>query len=172
MLFVGKYVQQQPTIYDYPSRDYWKEEIATNPTELRIDLQLIGQKDLLNSQQRLLYNTVIRYFKDLVVGRNPPQLLLNVNRRTRTGKSYIIKLVLVYLQTIAKQATRRAPVLRLALTGVATYAIDSQTLYKLLRLPTRSNFEELLPATLQSIQADLKGISYFIIDKKSIISLT
>lgn len=103
MPFVSKYVQRQPTIYDYPSRDYQKEEIATNPAELRIDSQLIGQKELLNSEQRLLYDTVIYYFKDVLAGRNLLQLLLNIDRRAGTGKSYIIKLILVYLQSLAKR---------------------------------------------------------------------
>lgn len=124
MLFVGKYAYRQPTIYNYPGRDYQKEEIAANPIELRIDSQLIGQKNLLNSKQRLLYNTVIYYFKNVLAGTNLPQLLLNVNRRTSTSKSYIIKLVSAYLQTIAARVQRRAPVLRLVPTSVAVYAID------------------------------------------------
>lgn len=97
MLFVGKYTQQQPTIHTYPGRDFQKEEISANPTELRIDLQLTRQRDLLNSKQRLLYNIVIYYFEYVLAGRNLPQLLLNVDRRTSTSKSYIIKLVLAYL---------------------------------------------------------------------------
>lgn len=93
---------------------------------------------------------MIYYFEDDLAGRNLPQLLLNVDGRARTRKSYVIKLISAYLQTIAKRLRqqRRAPVLRLAPTGVATYAIDSQTLYKLLKLPTRSAFEELLATTL------------------------
>lgn len=124
MPFVGKYAYIQPTIYAYPGRDFQKEEIAANPAELRIDSQSIGQKDLLNPEQRLLYNTVIHYFEDVLLGRNLLQLLLNVNRRAGTGKSYIIKLVSAYLQKMAKRVRRRAPVLRLVLTGIAIYAID------------------------------------------------
>lgn len=172
MLFVGKYAYIQPTIYAYPGRDFQKEEIAANPTELRIDSQLTGQKDLLNPKQRLLYNTVIYYFKDVLLGRNLLQLLLNVNRRARTSKSYIIKLVLVYLQKIAKRVRRRAPVLRLVPTSVTIYAINGQTLYKLLKLLARSAFEELLSTTLQTVQADLYRIIYLIIDEKSIIGLS
>lgn len=93
---------------------------------------------------------MIYYFKDNLAGRNLPQLLLNVNGRARTRKSYIIKLISVYLQTIAKRLRQqhRAPVLRLVPTSVAAYTINSQTLYKLLKLPTRSVFEELLATTL------------------------
>lgn len=107
----------------------------------------------MNSEQRLLYNIVIYYFEDVLIGRNPLQLLLNVNSRTGTRKSYVIRLISVYLQTIAKrlQQQRRALVLRLALTSIAVYAINSQTLYKLLRLPTRSAFEELLTTALQTV---------------------
>lgn len=101
MPFVGKYTQQQPNIHNHPSRDYQKEEIAANPTELRVDLQSIGQRDLLNSKQRLLYNIVIHYFEDVLAGRNLLQLLLNVDRRIGTSKSYVIKLMSAYLQTIA-----------------------------------------------------------------------
>lgn len=172
MLFIGKYTQQQPTIYTYPGRDFQKEEISANPIELRIDLQLTRQRDLLNSEQRLLYNIVIYYFEYILVGRNLPQLLLNVDRRTSTSKSYIIKLILVYLQTIAKRMNYKAPVLRLVLTGIAVYTINGQTLYKLLKLLTRSSFEELSTTTLQTIQANLDSISYLIINEKSIIRLT
>lgn len=41
----------------------------------------------------------------------------------------------------------------------------------MLKLPTRGAFEELSTTLVQSIQADLDGISYLIIDEKSIISL-
>lgn len=172
MLFVRKYAQQQPTIYAYPGRDFWKEEISANPIELRIDSQLTRQRDLLNSEQRLLYNIVIYYFEHVLVGRNLLQLLLNVDRRTSTSKSYIIKLVLAYLQTIAERINRKAPVLRLVLTGVAAYTINGQILYKLLKLLTRSSFEELSTTTLQTIQANLDSISYLIINEKSMIRLT
>lgn len=172
MLFVGKYAHTWPTIHAYPGRDFWKEEIAANPAELRIDSQSTGQKDLLNPKQRLLYNTVIYYFEDVLLGRNPLQLLLNINRRAGTGKSYIIKLVSAHLQKIAERARRRAPVLRLVPTSVAVYAIDGQTLYKLLKLLARSAFEELLSTTLQTVQADLYRIMYLIINEKSIIGLS
>lgn len=172
MPFVGKYAYIQPTIYTYPGRDFQKEEIAANPAELRIDSQSIGQKDLLNPKQRLLYNTIIYYFNNVLLERNLLQLLLNVNRRARTSKSYIIKLVLAYLQKIAKRVRRRAPVLRLALTSIAVYAINGQTLYKLLKLLACSAFKELLSTTLQTVQADLYRIIYLIINEKSIISLS
>lgn len=174
MLFVGKYIEQWPTIYNYPGRDYQKEEITANPAELRIDLQSTGQKELLNSEQRLLYNTVIYYFESMIAGRNLPQILLNVNGRAGTGKSYIIRLILAHLQSLAQRTLqlRRAPVLRLALIGVAVYAINGQILYKLLKLPTRSIFEELSVASLQTVQADLASINYLIINEKSIISLS
>lgn len=42
----------------------------------------------------------------------------------------------------------KAPVLRLVLTGIAVYTINGQTLYKLLKLLTRSSFEELSTTTL------------------------
>lgn len=73
---------------------------------------------------------------------------------------------------MAARVQRRAPVLRLAPTGVATYAIDGQTLYKLLKLPSRGVFEELSSTTLQTVQADLNGIMYLIIDEKSMIGLS
>lgn len=97
MPFVGKYAQQWPTIHDYPGRDYWKEEIAANPAELRMDSQSTGQRDLLNPEQRLLYDIVIHYFEDTLAGRHLPQLLLNVDGRAGTGKSYVIKLISAHL---------------------------------------------------------------------------
>lgn len=105
-----------------------------------MDLQSTGQKELLNPEQRLVYDTVIDYYNDFLAGQTLPQLLLNVDGRIGTGKSYIINLTSAYLQT--KAGLRRSLVLRLALTGVVAYTIDSQTLYKLLKLPisSRRNF--------------------------------
>lgn len=69
--FVGKYAAQFPNIHYYLQRNYWKEEIAANPAELRVDSQLTGQKDLLNPEQRLLYDIVVYYYKDTLAGTNP-----------------------------------------------------------------------------------------------------
>lgn len=150
-IFVGKYATQFPNLYYYLQRNYQKEEIAVNLAELRIDSQLTGQKDLLNPEQRLLYDVVIRYYKDTLAGKNLGQLLLNVDRRASIGKSYIIKLISAYLQILATRAQYRALVLRLALTSVAAYAINSQTLYKLFKLPARSTFDNLAITTLQAV---------------------
>lgn len=138
--FIGKYAILFPNIYYYPQREYQKEEIAANPAELRIDLQSTGQKELLNPEQRLVYDTVIGYYNNFLAGQTLPQLLLNIDSRIGTSKSYIINLTSAYLQTKAR--LRRSLVLRLAPTSIAAYAIDSQTLYKLLKLPisSRRNF--------------------------------
>lgn len=70
--FVGKYNAEFPNIYLYPQRKYQKEEIALHPAELRIDSQSIDQKDLLNQEQRLLYNIVLAYYRGILDSQNPP----------------------------------------------------------------------------------------------------
>lgn len=95
--FVRKYAVEFPNIHYYLQRDYWREEIAANPAELRIDSQSTGQKELLNPKQRLLYDIVIRYYEATLAGQNPEQLLLNVDRRAGTGKSHVIKLISAHL---------------------------------------------------------------------------
>lgn len=62
-----------------------------------MDSQSTGQKNLLNSEQRLLYNTVIYHFENVLAGTNLPQLLLNVDGRAGTSKSYVIKLISAHL---------------------------------------------------------------------------
>lgn len=169
--FIRKYAPEFSNIYYYLQRNYQKEEIATNPTELRVDSQSIGQKELLNLQQRLLYDIVIRYYKDTLSGKNLAQLLLNIDRRASIGKSYVIKLILAYLQVLATRSERRAPILRLAPTSVAVHTINSQTLYKLFKLPARSAFDNLSLTSLQAVQVALNNINYLVIDEKSIIGL-
>lgn len=134
--FVSKYATLFPNIYNHPRREYQKEEVTANPAELRVNSQSTSQKDLLNPEQRLVYNTVVNYYISFLDSQGPPQLLLNVDSRARTGKSYVINLISAYLQT--KAALCRNLVLRLAPTSVAAYTIDSQTLYKLLKLPISS----------------------------------
>lgn len=98
-----------------------------------------------------MYNIVISYYEEILASSNSRQLLLNVDSRASTSKSYIIKLISVYLQSIAIRVGRKVLVLRLAPTSVAVYAINGQTLYKLLKLPTRGPFEELSTILLQTI---------------------
>jgi len=54
-------------------------------------------------------------------------------------------------------------------TGVATFNINSRTIYNLLRLLVNHPFEELPAVSLMPLQQAFKDIYYLILDKKSII---
>lgn len=64
---------------------------------------------------------------------------------------------------------------RCAPTGAAAFSINGSTIHSLFRLPVlkgaQVTMERLPPATLQSLQARLTPVQYFIIDEKSMISL-
>jgi PIF1-like helicase len=66
-------------------------------------------------------------------------------------------------------------VLRAAPTGVAAYGISGRTLYTLVRFavpkPGAPSYEQLNAENLQELQAMFRGVSYFIIDEKSMVGL-
>lgn len=70
--FVGKYATLFPNIHNHPRREYWKEEVAANPAELRVNSQSTGQKDLLNPEQRLVYDTVVNHYISFLDSQGPP----------------------------------------------------------------------------------------------------
>jgi len=69
---------------------------------------------------------------------------------------------------------RECPILRAAPTGVAAHGISGRTLHALFRFPVaRGGVSEdrLSNEGLAAVQATLRGVSYLIIDEKSMIGL-
>jgi ATP-dependent DNA helicase PIF1 len=126
----------------------------------------------LNIEQRKLYDIIItHYTRDLNAGRQLPQLLLNVDREAGTGKTFTLLKACARIQEMATATGNSNPVLRAAPIGIAAFNIISKTLYSLLRLPVKIKKTDLLPGTLQSLQASFSSCQFLIIDEKSIIDL-
>lgn len=117
----------------------------------------------LAADQRLIYDKVMNHFR--YGGR---QLLLNVDGRAGTGKSFIIQVLSAHLSALSEC---NDTILRCAPTGAASFGISGSTVHSLLKLPVNRPLDSLRPAQAQSIQARLARTKYLIIDEKSMVSL-
>ena len=126
----------------------------------------------LNTEQQKLYNVVTAQYKQKLSNSvQLQQLLLNVNSVTGSRKTFTVFKTCVQLQEVTKQASKGNLVVCTALTGVTAFNIVSCTLYSLFQLPVSCKTADLLTATLQLLQAQLKAVQFLVINKKSIINL-
>ncbi|KAJ5894968.1 hypothetical protein N7495_006659 [Penicillium taxi] len=154
--------------------DYWKQLKAQYLVEMRSDV--LSTPDELNTQQRLLYDTVTNHYISFLNGFQPSQLLINLDGKAGTGKSFLIMLLSKDLQNMAPTTTggdQLNPVKRAAPTGVAAYGISGQTLHSMFKLPVvlASQYQPLSPGHLLSLQSDFRHTTYLIIDEKSMIGI-
>lgn len=166
-------------------RDFWKLKKAQFP---------IGEADalarsrswfgMLNDEQRLLYDTVVDHWKAaLARGRlyygydgkrtAENQLLLQVDGRGGTGKSFALEIMVAELRRLALGAGIEASgiVLIAAPTGVAANAIGGQTLHSLLRLPITPAKEMPLLSVEEAtnLRRQIQAVEFLFIDEKSMI---
>lgn len=140
----------------------------------RIDpsTQLLDLVDALSLEQRIIYDEVMGHCRSRLAGGDPSPILMNVDGRAGTGKSFLISVLSSHLQQLTG-STR--PILeRCAPTGAAAFGINGSTLHSLLRLPVlkgAQTMEPLQSAALTALQAKLCFVEYIIIDEKSMISL-
>ena len=90
---------------------------------------------------------VSQYVRELT-GDLTSLLLLNVNRVTGSGKTFIVLKACARIQELAQQAGRGNPIFRAAPTGIAAFNIVGKTLYSLLRLLVKKKKTDLLNVTL------------------------
>jgi hypothetical protein len=121
-----------------------------------------GIVDRLVPEQRLIYDPVTSHYRT-----GGPPLLLNVDGRAGTGKSFIIQVMSAHLTALSNSSDT---VLRTAPTGAASFGITGSTIQSLLKLPINKPIEILRPGLAQSIQARLACTRYLIIDEKSMMS--
>lgn len=133
----------------------------------------LAARDTLNTQQRQVYDTVMRHFRAKNENRRSPPLRLQIDGGGGTGKSYMVKVISSHLQAKAASYGRASPIVRAAPTGVASNQIGGQTLHSLLRLPVDGNYRSLseTPTTLNALQRRFRGIHYLVIDEKSMLGL-
>ena len=151
--------------------DYWKLQKDQSPVELRSSST--ASRDDLNSKQKQLHDLIVDHYADVLANRRPQQLLVNLDGRAGTGKSFVIMLISKTLQTMAETVGESSPIQRAAPTGVAAFGISGRTLHAMFRLPITKTFQyaELSTQALQTLQDALQDTRYLIIDEKSMIGL-
>lgn len=168
-----------PHVGRYPdlARDtgYWKRIRESSSLTLEVEDVSDSAVDLLSPEQRLLYDTVFNHFLSGLDDGPPPQLLLNVDGKGGTGKSYVINMLSAHIRRTAVARGLPEPdslVVRAAPTGVAANAIHGTTLHSLLRLPVATGpLAPLPPSSAAELQRRLQAVRYIVIDEKSMIGL-
>jgi ATP-dependent DNA helicase PIF1 len=157
--------------YNDLTTDYWKEAKQAHPVEVAVEST--ARPDQLNPRQRLLYETVVNHYMDVVQFRNPPQLLINLDGKAGTGKTFVVMLLSARLQQLANEYDRPPPLVRTAPTGVAAHAIQGHTLHQLFRLPLHlaKTYDRLGENARKELQNRLQHTNYIIIDEKSMLGL-
>ena len=147
--------------------DWFEQAKLHEPEDVRNHIDL----DTLNEGQRTAFEVVTRhYWNSFRVGK-PSQLLIHIDGKAGSGKSYLIDAISTHLREIAERHEPSDPVVRAAPTGIAAFSIRGQTLHRLLRLSVRGPFDPLTNAVLLNLQAHFSTIRYMIIDEKSMIGL-
>jgi hypothetical protein len=158
---------------DPHDKDWWQMIKDANPADLDVLTMSTNQKQQLNRHQLLLYNTVIDHYQHwLSNGQDNGQLMINLDGRAGTGKTFVITMISSHLQSMQRlQGHPKSPVLRLAPFGSASYGVQGQTLHSLLRLPISVVMSLLPAAQLATLITALRGVHYLIIDEKSMLGL-
>ena len=112
--------------------------------------------DLLNISQRKEHGIVENHFRNA-----PEQLLMIIKGLAGSGKSFVIDAI----RSLLKQCC-----IVTAFFGIASFNVRGKTLHSLFRLPIRGkNRHDLKGSALVTLQEDLNGIHYLIIDEFSVV---
>ncbi|OAQ58434.1 ATP-dependent DNA helicase PIF1 [Pochonia chlamydosporia 170] len=161
---VGKY-DIDPSFWHVTKRAFPAEQL----------LPSLNSVDLLNGEQRTVYNLIVDHYSDFLAGRNPPQLMVSLDGVAGTGKTYVLLQAIKKLEEMATIAGVRDPVLRAAPTGIAAHNFHGRTLHSLFKIPVKTPpqglSQKLSRSNLCSLQALFKHCRYLIIDEKSMIGI-
>lgn len=159
--FVGKHSDMF-----YPA---WLPDMKEqHPKALEVNYAASDAVDMLAAKQRQVYDLSLDQHTCRCQGDHPQQMLIHVDGKAGTGKSFTIAMISAHLQ----QRFQDNPVQRVAPTGVAAHGILGRTLHSLFRLPIRSSAMKPLSAqTLRSLQITLKHLTHLVVDEKSMMSL-
>lgn len=132
------------------------------PSDAMVEDEDVGS-DLLEEQRRA-FDIVKWHLEDALEGKDPSQLLMQIQGEPGTGKSRVIKAI----TTLFKQKGHTMALLRAAPTGIAACLIDGRTLHSVtmtsgIRLTTPSQKK------LQKLAIFWKPILYLIIDEISMV---
>ncbi len=137
----------------------------------RLDTTYTVDCQKLNDKQLTIFCRIESHYVDLLTepGQIEP-LRLIVMGTAGTGKSYLIKMIRDRLWEIARDhnVDTQSPVVVLAPTGVAAFNIHGVTIHSALLILINKNYD-LTGERLKKLQKNLSGVSYFIIDEKSMV---
>ena len=114
--------------------DFWKLMKANNPQSLAIGDVPDSAYTGLNENQRVVFNLFVGHYLEVLEGREPEPILLQVDGQGGTGKSHVIRTVSAWLERLAAGKGYELLVVRAAPTGVAANNINGVTLHSLFRL--------------------------------------
>jgi hypothetical protein len=134
------------------------------PANHEVELHSQEAVDRLAPEQRLIYDKVITHYDR----REVKPLLLNIDGRAGTGKSFVIQVLSARLSALDGHPDI---IMRVAPTGAAAFGISGSMAHSLLKLPINKPIDILGPGPAISLQTKLQNTKYLIIDEKSMISL-
>ena len=140
----------------------WDRLKAENPVVQ--DVAVDSSPQSLNLEQKTLYNAVVDHYTLQWTCSSTAQLLLNVDGVAGSGKTFTLPKTCARIQELAARYGMPNPVFRAAPTGIAAFDIVGRTLHSLLRLPVKGRMSDLLPSTLQSLQALFQHCCFLVID--------
>lgn len=142
-----------------------------------VDSTEVAQIDSANLQgaQKLVYDICMKHVEQCWEGFKPPQLLLHIDGKAGTGKSFTIDCLSTNAHHLVKLyhgiEGYPEPIMRAGPTGVSAVNIRGRTLHSLLRLPLKNlpNIGHLSIPMKQKLKDDMRGVHLLIIDEKSMI---
>lgn len=118
---------------------------------------------LLEDQQRA-FGLVMRHLDDTMAGRNPPQMLMQLQGEGGTGKSRVINAITKAFE--ARGIGNR--IQRAAYTGIAASIIDGKTLHTLASMPLSGGLPS--KAALVKVATTTRNTWYLILDECSMLA--
>ena len=89
-------------------------------------LLLVATPSSLQLAQRVIYNAIVDHYSRVLSVYSPEPLLVNINNKAGTGKSYFITVLSRTLNKLAAIASKLLPLVRAAPTSVIAFGINGQ----------------------------------------------
>ena len=147
------------------------------PIQVENTDELCRQTRLLDSEQRLVLDEILKYAKDLKksesrnnVKPEPPHLMIHAG--AGCGKSLLINLLAQWLELILRKSGEDCSlpyVLKCAPTGTAASIIKGQTLHRAFGFPFSNEYFNLSDKIRDEKRAQLKQLKVVIIDEISMV---
>ncbi|KAG6020054.1 hypothetical protein E4U40_006440 [Claviceps sp. LM458 group G5] len=101
--YVGKYSEEPPDLLLPTAKDEYSKSLkASTSINLDYGTEALNAEASLNTEQRLLFLTIVEHYERALGGLGPDPLRVNVDGCAGTGKSYTIQLVSSRLETMQR----------------------------------------------------------------------